>query len=667
MTSSNTCKRQYSNRNKNRFRLLLLLALACFVCHAGIPAFSQTPPTIKTDLGVYAEPQPPALPPRGGKFRDPTFGTEVMRVTDERDGTHLGTYYSYWPTFNKDNTRLLVGNYSGAAFIRKFDPAGFVLGEKENIPPIPGVGNPVFEGATWSGTDPDVLFLTANASIYAYHTDTRRYELLADISPQMPNEYIKQPSFSLDGNRVGFTRKRFSDYAETGYAVYDIARKSLILSDAADRAGLDEVTISQSGRYLLAKRGNAPVPSGVESVVYDLDAQTQVPLIDDSDAAPGHGDAGLDSYVGYDNFGNRVTWRSLSNPKKFRTLLQFTEWGHGFGHASLRAVDERWVLISFFGTTEPGPLRNEILQLATDGSGRVRRLLHHHSVYRSYYDSARANISFDGQFVAFTSNWGGSARTDLFVARVPQSPPAAPSCFAAGFDGPHLRWRDNSNNEVGFIIEGRPLAGGRWAKVGEAVENVTSWEPGYGGGYLYRVKAINAAGSSAYSYSACPGCAQSAVVCAPAVTWRNLRRATAQANGGITASRDGSSWPPATGTSAQAIMGDGSFKFYINHTGAPSDYVMNVGLNSGDTTTVEYVWAISSGYAQPYVNGVYMASTSVTTSDALRIDVEAGVVKFYKNAELIYASDEAPLYPLNANWSSGYETVGLTAATIITN
>src|SRR5215207_7007405 len=62
---------------------------------------------VKSDFGVYPEPPPPALPRAGGKFLDPTFGAEIMRVTDERGAGNAGTSYSYWPTFNCDNTRIL--------------------------------------------------------------------------------------------------------------------------------------------------------------------------------------------------------------------------------------------------------------------------------------------------------------------------------------------------------------------------------------------------------------------------------------------------------------------------------------------------------------------------------------------------------------------------------
>lgn len=88
----------------------ILAALAIVMLVIGFSAstaFAQGP-GIKTDYGVYPEPTPPSLPPAGGTFIDPTFGTTIMRVTDVNDGNFNVTAYSYWPTFNKDNTRLFI-------------------------------------------------------------------------------------------------------------------------------------------------------------------------------------------------------------------------------------------------------------------------------------------------------------------------------------------------------------------------------------------------------------------------------------------------------------------------------------------------------------------------------------------------------------------------------
>ena len=67
--------------------------LALVLCGTASTTFAQTTtPGIKTDLGVYLEPPAPPLPAAGGKFRDPTFGTEIMRVTDAANsGPNAGT------------------------------------------------------------------------------------------------------------------------------------------------------------------------------------------------------------------------------------------------------------------------------------------------------------------------------------------------------------------------------------------------------------------------------------------------------------------------------------------------------------------------------------------------------------------------------------------------
>src|SRR5205085_6417087 len=102
-----------TNRLSNRsVRLLLNSALAfaaaAFALWAQPARAQQQASDPQTSSAVFPEPALPALPAAGGKFRDPVFGTEIMRVTDERDGMQNGTFYPHWPTFNADSTRLLV-------------------------------------------------------------------------------------------------------------------------------------------------------------------------------------------------------------------------------------------------------------------------------------------------------------------------------------------------------------------------------------------------------------------------------------------------------------------------------------------------------------------------------------------------------------------------------
>ncbi len=64
------------------------------------------------------------LPEDGGSYVDPTFGTTITRLTDASDGKSCHHCYSYYPSFNKNNTRLFVC-CDGKPVLYRFDPDGF--------------------------------------------------------------------------------------------------------------------------------------------------------------------------------------------------------------------------------------------------------------------------------------------------------------------------------------------------------------------------------------------------------------------------------------------------------------------------------------------------------------------------------------------------------------
>ena len=387
-------------------------------------------PAKKTDKRIYPEPSLPRLPRAGGKFNDPLFGTEILRVTDEASSSDGGTFYSYWPTFNADNTRMLVRTANdGSAHIYVFDPVKFSIGARQLLPASPA-GHPNVESAIWSGHDPDTLYALVGTKIYAYHPSRNGYTLIADLTKQFPRgDFLWQLSLSRSNDEMfAFTRRRLnsqggSDYV--GYGVFSRSENALIINQSVERNDLDEVQVDKSGRWLTVK-GEGRISKGFSIIDLQNKGVRKELAPKPPDYAPGHSDNASGFVSGFNNYLNTIDRRNFSNPSIRVTELSLgNDWSQGL-HVSHLFENDEWVLVSFYevaAVPKPlGPFHNEIILLKTDGSESVIRLLHHRSIYKSYYDTPRANISGDGRFVAFTSNWGGRERHDLFVARIEPPP-----------------------------------------------------------------------------------------------------------------------------------------------------------------------------------------------------------------------------------------------------
>ena len=422
--------------------------------------------SIKTDRGTYlpdgTDPpdstKVPPLPLAGHSFFDEVFGTEILRVTDESDGQVIGVSYSYWPTFNADNTRMLVQMLDGTGRLCAFDAQAFRSGPRESIAPLPD-GTPLNpEGAIWSATDPDKFFAPHGAALYSYDAATGEWTEIPLPGGCWPvaDERLYQMSKSEDDNIFAFTRRDAATEDSVGYLVFRRDPPAILLNALAPR--LDEVQIDKTGRFLLVK-DDVPGPEAgdVTVRVIDLEARRVEDLVSGPpDYAPGHSDNGRGTVVGLEGYGNRLMIRELADPHKPKSLLEFGDDWSQAGHVSMRADDEGWAMLSMYfvkpiGNTPPsGVFRDELMLVATDTSGRVRRFAHHRSIFsckqlvgracdewRSPADDGiectkcqsqtqpRANISRDGRFVAFSSSWGTffwpgeSGRLDLFVAKLP--------------------------------------------------------------------------------------------------------------------------------------------------------------------------------------------------------------------------------------------------------
>src|SRR5262249_60303472 len=83
------------------------------------------------------------------------------------------------------------------------------------------------------------------------------------------------------------------------------------------------------------------------------------------------------------------------------------------------------------------PWDDEIVAVQTSGSSgaTVWRFAHHRTALVSFWDTPRANVSQDGRWAIFTSNWertlggdpGGGPREDVFMVELRGGAAASPS------------------------------------------------------------------------------------------------------------------------------------------------------------------------------------------------------------------------------------------------
>jgi hypothetical protein len=347
--------------------------------------------------------------------KDSNFGTTVVRLTDAGDGSECTTAYSYWPTFNRDSSLGQMSCSSGATLF-DFDPKTAQAANKRPLfaKKTPNGTTPNGEDAIWSDVSATVLFAHDTTRLWKYDVVGETYTLVKDFGAITGGGHVRQMSKSADDDVFGFTTQE-AGWAVTGAVAYQVSADKVLAQVA--QTGLDEAQVDKSGAWLVVKTGSQG-KGAIEVKVVNLKTQAVEDLTDDGpDFAPGHSDNGAGSVIGADNWTNRVTFRQLATPHQASTVLSFgNDWSQDY-HVSMRASDDAWVLLSLYqsGAHTPGLFHNEIIQAATDGSGSVRRLAHHHSAFNDYWDSPRANISRDGCFVAFTSTWGASGRRDVFV------------------------------------------------------------------------------------------------------------------------------------------------------------------------------------------------------------------------------------------------------------
>jgi hypothetical protein len=400
-------------------------------------------PPFVTDFEVRQTPslaEPPARVP----FRDPVFGTCLVRVTDRTtdlspDDTSAGlkNEYSRVQSFNADGSRILV---------RGID-ATWYLYDADTLQPL---GELPFDGPVdprWDASNPDVLYFSEETRLMAYDVRAGEQKLVHDFAADFPGQSLAavwtryEGSPSLDGRYWGLMAED-QDWLTTAFLVYEqqadrvIATRDMRGMAEVDRE-IDSVTISPLGDYFLAyfddycqpgQLGTDADPCGL--MVYDRDLKNGRGLL----RIVGHSDPALDAdgrevMVYQDIDTDNISMLDLA------TGAVTPLWPIDFSHTSIglhisgRAFRQPgWALVS---THDGDPasytwMDDQVFAIELKPGGRVVGLAHTHSLVdesqeHDYWAEPQASVNQDFTRALFTTNWGpsGTGETEMFLISLP--------------------------------------------------------------------------------------------------------------------------------------------------------------------------------------------------------------------------------------------------------
>lgn len=374
------------------------------------------------DMHVHSMPDsPPSLPSAGSTVTDPVFGSTILRVTDAEDSSgDCATFYSNMPSLNVDNTKIAAQCRDGymRTKVWDFNAETMTLSNGRFQSNAPAGAQGYF--TLWSPTTPNKFTICAQMTLIEVTipdgtSTTWTNKTLHDFTADFPDaSSVTQHSVSNDDNV-------FAVMSNTGsYAVWRRSTDSILLK-VTNETELNEVEIDKSGRYLVVLQTNETLN------VWDLQAkptETKVTTQPFNHRAMGKGIVSSACET------RRLCVRSLATPNSVTFLLPANSWSYAIqqDHFSMPRNNDTWMVGTRYATngqSVTNAFDNEVVMIAMDGSNRVKRIAHHHSIVinNNYAAQPKASASYDGGFITFTSNWGNSnGRLDLYLVRVQTAP-----------------------------------------------------------------------------------------------------------------------------------------------------------------------------------------------------------------------------------------------------
>ncbi|MGH9408140.1 MAG: hypothetical protein ACRD1V_01650 [Vicinamibacterales bacterium] len=473
--------------------------VVCVAAPAGAQTATASRPYVAvTNRNTYAKPPLPALGPAGSTFSDPVFHSSITRVTDSvtRPGFHN---YSFRTTssphqneWSANGSYFYVLSTDGTAIPFRFNAA---TGTASRINPTStsngGMVLSTYIEPQFSYVNDSIIYLgysgvgTNDRTIDQYDFSTGVYTTLVNLDTVvsgLSGTYIGGVASSAGSTeRVEVFFGGVSQDHHHYVLVFDHANPSsrLLLDTSASTLNgqptpitldfsLHAVNIDHSGRYVMlypTAADQASARQAPQAVLWDTLTGSFVPMVD-SMLPYGHDAFGYGVMVNQDCC-TSTTWdaaqwqfRSLAAPAVTRDMLptvvspkevylsDHTTWNNASATTLVPYISATF---RYGDNTAPWrALDDEIIAVETDVPGQnptIWRFAHHRSdvTYdgnpsaEAFWYEPRPNVSDDGRWVLFTSNWektlgtdpkgdpGTGARQDVFLVNLTTS-----GTFSAG-------------------------------------------------------------------------------------------------------------------------------------------------------------------------------------------------------------------------------------------
>jgi len=393
---------------------------------------------------------PMTAPAANAPFRDPDFGALMVRVSNTSTMNGQGIVTDSSSEANEmglENSAL--GSHGGHYFAiystGGWTIPGWIDDATMNITLLPTMS--ALGTVSFSFTNPNLFFSSSQTKLLSYNLATKTQTTLFDFAtcPNNPTTtlgYYGSISQSGDdsvfayyygGAAQGATTTAYAYNAATGACYwYDVTTgmvggtgmASAAASVGATNLNIHNARISLDGQWLRVdaqQNDNAYFwKIGTTTVVMNNVSGHQCLGYVWMAFDPNNNDEAQLMGSPIANLPLESIWNATSFVSPLPTPAAFTDSHWSWNDASANAMMPICGSIDGDSATYLRAYSGEIICASTDGSHVTWRFAHHRATGRAFWQTPRGNVSPDGKFFIFTSDWDGQlgSREDVFIVNL---------------------------------------------------------------------------------------------------------------------------------------------------------------------------------------------------------------------------------------------------------